>query len=287
LYVRLFVAESDVEDILLLNTVQSDDESRPRDSEDDVGMFSVCVDPVDVNPNPPFVDDVANVCDAVVRPLSDVIADVRYVEVSIESVPSLPDVLTKPFEVRLESFVMFCVVFTLNDVPLYVSPVPAVVVDVHVGTPETRARICPFVPCDVVEIAPLPLPRSRVFACKLDHPVPPFETDRSVPDHTELSTVFAVASVPRPRFVLAPLAVVAPVPPYNTPIDDVALTTPLFACSGPFRVESVNPVSVPTDVSDEDTTFEARVVPVSVPAAAVTVISALPLNDTPLIFLAV
>ncbi len=55
------VAESDVEDILLLNTVQSDDESRPSDSEDAVGMFSVCVDPVDVNPNPPFVEEVANV----------------------------------------------------------------------------------------------------------------------------------------------------------------------------------------------------------------------------------
>ena len=61
MYVRLFVAERDVDDILLLNTVQSDDERRPRDSEDAVGMFSVCVLPADVKPNPPFVDDVANV----------------------------------------------------------------------------------------------------------------------------------------------------------------------------------------------------------------------------------
>jgi len=43
-----------------------------------------------------------------------------------------------------------------------------------------------------------------------------------------------------PKFVLASLAVVAPVPPYNTPIDVVAETTPLFACSGPFNVPRVN-----------------------------------------------
>jgi len=42
---------------------------------------------------------------------------------------------------------------------------------------------------------------------------------------------------------------------------------------------------VPTEVSEELTTVELSVVPVSVPAAAVTVISAEPLNATPLIFL--
>lgn len=42
--------------------------------------------------------------------------------------------------------------------------------------------------------------------------------------------------------------------------------------------------SVPTDVSDDVTTFEASVVPVRVPAAAATVMSAVPLNDTPLMF---
>ncbi len=36
-------------------------------------------------------------------------------------------------------------------------------------------------------------------------------------------------------------AAVSPVPPYNTPTDVVAETIPLFACSGPFRVERVNP----------------------------------------------
>ena len=48
--------------------------------------------------------------------------------VSIESVPSPPVVFTNPFEVRFESRVMFCVVFTLNALPEYVRPVPAVVV---------------------------------------------------------------------------------------------------------------------------------------------------------------
>ncbi len=34
-------------------------------------------------------------------------------------------------------------------------------------------------------------------------------------------------------------ATASPVPPYNTPTDVVADTTPLFACSGPFREPSV------------------------------------------------
>ncbi len=46
-------------------------------------------------------------------------------------------------------------------------------------------------------------------------------------------------------------------------------------------------VSVPTEVSEDVTTVEFNVVPVRVPAAAVTVISAVPLNETPLIFRAV
>ena len=51
--------------------------------------------------------------------------------------------------------------------------------------------------------------------------------------------------------------------------------------------ETVSDVRVPTDVSDELTTVEFRVVPVRVPAAAVTVMSALPLKETPLINLGV
>jgi hypothetical protein len=44
---------------------------------------------------------------------------------------------------------------------------------------------------------------------------------------------------------------------------------------------------VPTDVSDDAVTFDARVAPVRVPAAAVTTISSEPLKATPLMFLAV
>jgi hypothetical protein len=44
---------------------------------------------------------------------------------------------------------------------------------------------------------------------------------------------------------------------------------------------------VPTDVSDDAVTFDARVVPVRVPAAAVTIISSEPLKAIPLIFLGV
>ncbi len=57
----MFVADSDDDEIFCENVVQSDDESSPEDSELDVGMFSVCTLPADVNPNPPLVDVVANV----------------------------------------------------------------------------------------------------------------------------------------------------------------------------------------------------------------------------------
>ena len=50
---------------------------------------------------------------------------------------------------------------------------------------------------------------------------------------------------------------------------------------------TVKPERVPREVKEEVTTVALRVVPVKVPAAAVTVISADPLNDTPLMFLAV
>ena len=43
-----------------------------------------------------------------------------------------------------------------NDVPLYESPVPAVVVATQVGTPADIARTVPFVPFDVTERAPVP-----------------------------------------------------------------------------------------------------------------------------------
>ena len=66
---------------------------------------------------------------------------------------------------------------------------------------------------------------------------------------------------------IMPLTV--PAPPYDEPIA-VAFHVPL--------------VSVPTLVSDDVTTLEFSVVPVRVPAAAVTVIFDAPVKATPLIF---
>ena len=40
---------------------------------------------------------------------------------------------------------------------------------------------------------------------------------------------------------MPPSAVVDAVPPYITPMEVVALTTPLLACSGPFKVPMVSP----------------------------------------------
>ena len=85
----------------------------------------------------------------------------------------------------------------------YERPVEKVVVATHVGTPEARERICPPVPAVVVERAPEPLPRRRVFDVKAFHPVPPFET--------ETVEVEVKADVPFPTRM--PVRVVAPVPP--------------------------------------------------------------------------
>ena len=61
LQVRLFVAEREEEEILLLKVVQSDDESKPRDKDEAVGMFRVCTPPTEVMPKPPLFDVVAKV----------------------------------------------------------------------------------------------------------------------------------------------------------------------------------------------------------------------------------
>ena len=89
----------------------------------------------------------------------------------------------------------------------------------------------------------------------------------------KLVTAFAaITSVPivKPKFILAPAAVVAPVPPFVTSIV-VPLHIPL--------------VIVPTLVKLEFTTLFASVVPVNVFEFAAIVISELPSNATPLIFL--
>jgi len=73
-----------------------------------------------------------------------------------------------------EFVVLFANVVSRVTLPAeYVSPDEKVVVATHVGTPPTSASTCPFVPADVVEIAPLPLPNSSVFDWMLDQPVPP------------------------------------------------------------------------------------------------------------------
>ena len=79
-----------------------------------------------------------------------------------------------------------------------------------------------------------------------------------------------VAKAPNPKFVLAPAAVVAPVPPFVIAIS-VPLHTPV--------------VIVPTLVKLELNTLFAKLFPVSVFASAVIVIFVLPSNATPLIFL--
>jgi hypothetical protein len=108
----------------------------------------------------------------------EVSAAVRYVAVSTESVPSPLMVLTNPLEVRFERREMFCVVLTVNALPEYVSPVPAVVVPTHVGTPETNASTWPFVPAEVVASLFVPFPKRTVFACIESQPVPPLRTAR-------------------------------------------------------------------------------------------------------------
>ena len=63
------------------------------------------------------------------------------VEVAVVlSAPVPPAVYTSPFEVRLESVEIFCEVFTLNALPEYVSPVPAVVVAPDETSPPYTAR---------------------------------------------------------------------------------------------------------------------------------------------------
>ena len=89
---------------------------------------------------------------------------------------------------------------------------------------------------------------------------------------TSKSDVLLIAADPKPKFVLAEALVVAPVPPYATAKVD------------PFQVPDV---IVPTPVKLEEVMVDFKVVPDNVPASAITVISALPLNAVPLIFLEV
>ena len=80
----------------------------------------------------------------------------------------------------------------------YKRPDEKVVVATHEGTPETSERICPFVPCVVVETAPVPLPRRSVFAWRFPQPVPP-RTTPNVPEvRIEVSRLVVPAAVSLP-----------------------------------------------------------------------------------------
>ena len=118
-----------------------------------------------------------------------------YAVVSMARVPLPPVVVMMPFEVRLESVVMFCEVFTVKAPEVYESHVPAVVVEVQVGTPETSARTWPFVPAEVVASLFVPFPRRTVLAVMFPHPVPPFAMAR-IPETSEARLTSAVESTP-------------------------------------------------------------------------------------------
>src|SRR6185437_14499171 len=102
---------------------------------------------------------------------------------------------------------------------------------------------------------------------------------------------------------MEPLVPAPTLSPILTPLDvpqapPAADITPTLSVCKHFVPPPANAVSVilpvtlradnvPTDVKEDVTTVEFRVVPVRVPAAAVTVMSALPLKETPLINLGV
>lgn len=114
-------------------------------------------------------------------------------------------------------------------------------------------------------VNPSCIPKPVMFAFVI------FNLEKSIaaPEATSaFAIVDLVANVPKPKFVLASEAVVAPVPPFASAIA-VPLHTPL--------------VMVPTPVKLEFTTLLASVVPVKVFELAAMVISALPSNETPLI----
>ncbi len=92
------------------------------------------------------------------------------------------------------------------------------------------------------------------------------------------------------RLVMARLVVVAFVVVELTIVRLVIVEVALFAKIPPLKVERPETPSderVPTEVSDEAVTPELSVLPVRVPAAAVTVMSAEPLKEVPLMLRAV
>lgn len=82
--------------------------------------------------------------------------------------------------------------------------------------PVLPSKHWPVVPTAVTPIAPEPLPNNSPLAVNAVLPVPPCATDRAVvrPDRLVISELAPEPAAP--RFVRAPTAVVAPVPPLAT-----------------------------------------------------------------------
>ena len=105
-----------------------------------------------------------------------------------------------------------------------------------------------FVEVDHAVAPPPPLP--EISDCQLGNPPDNFKTRPSVDFGSFARFPFASAYRTSPD-----IYDVRPVPPYTTPIDVVADTTPLFACRGPFRRPRFN-VPIFASVDDEVTNEE-------------------------------
>lgn len=176
-----------------------------------------------------------------------------------------------------------------------VIPFPAAIVIVSPfandsGVPEVPAKESVAIPLEDPQPAPVPEITPVFDTCRHCVPPPPRLENVIVPDEVRLVSpliappdetshdVVSIANVfAPPPIVIAPDVV--PVPIAVVEVEELLLIDVV--------PETVNPVNVPTDVKDDVVTPEFNVVPVNVPAAAVTVISAEPSNETPLIFRAV
>ena len=89
----------------------------------------------------------------------------------------------------------------------------------QVGTPFTRAKICPFVPVVVVEIDPVPLPRRTVFDWMLPQPVPPLVVGKiPVTSAEAISISVPKSAVTLPAEYVRPPEKVVVAPEYINPL---------------------------------------------------------------------
>ena len=185
-------------DCFPLKVVQSDGESSPRAEAEAVGRLKEMVEP-----EPVMVKSVpVVVVERVIFP-----AEVWLVG-PIESTPMF---VTLPFA--------------------YERPEEKVVVACHVGTPPTKARICPLTPADVVERALVPLPRRMEFGWIVERPVPPPATDR-VPERDGV----------KERVLPLPVTVRADVRPF---VEDVEVA---MVMAGPVWDWFTGPIEVRAEV---------------------------------------